>query len=60
MVSTIAERRKVLQEKVLQEEERQKKDKNQLPWIQKYLELADLLIRRGKFRPPGGEQKPRV
>ena len=35
------------QEQVAEERER---DNHQLPWIKKYLELADLLIRRGRSR----------
>lgn len=39
------------------DQEKQGNEKNFLPWIQKYLEMADLLIRRGKRK---SEQRSRV
>jgi hypothetical protein len=36
-----------------QEQGTQEKERNQLPWVRKYLELADLLIQKADTAAPG-------
>jgi hypothetical protein len=48
MLSTSGELKRV--RKNSSENRQPGKEKSQLPWIQKYLEMADLLIRRGKHK----------
>lgn len=43
-------------EGLLDQEQRLEKQKSPLPWIQKYLEMADLLIRCGRFSPEHREE----
>ena len=43
-----------------QQESDQATEKSAIPWIQKYLDLADLLIRRGKRKGDKDRDFPRA